>query len=684
VRSTPGFVCPVVIPAIFARLKALPFGLIFALLALLSIPRLAVPADRLGSSGPSTASQTTAATPVAVAARDFAKLPLAFERNVGQVSNRSGNEVKFLSRGRGYLLFVTPTAAVLALRQSASEPDGARAGRRTARQSSSHTAVLRMQLSGAEQSANVEGLKELPGKSNYFIGNDPSRWRTGVSTYAEVVERTVYPGIDLVYHGNQGQVEYDFEVSPGADPRAIALVMEGARKLRLDSNGDLLVNVDGGALRFHKPVAYQQQGSARQIVPSRYVIKRKNRVQFWLASYDARRALVIDPILAYSSYLGGSSIEGANSIAVAPDGTAFVAGGTFSADFPTAHPLQPSAGGPVDFPQDAFVSKISADGSTLIYSTYLGGTNTDVAYGIAVDSAGEAYVAGATNSPNFPATPLAFDPECGGDGKCGASFNSGGLIVDNGFVTALNTAGSSLLYSTFVGGYQQADCLAIAVDANHIAYVTGEIGAPIIPTVNGPAPYLPIVGGFQADESGATDSFVVRIDATASDVLYSSYLGGGNEDIGYGIAADGSGNAYITGLTYSPDFPIVASSALQSTNQGSADAFLVKVDTNATGSASLAYSSFLGGTGLDQGNAIVVDSTGNAYIAGGTNSTSFPFTSPSGAYQPACALDSLGACEGAAFVAKLNPALSGNASLLYFTYLGGSRANSGQGIALDL
>ena len=322
----------------------------------------------------------------------------------------------------------------------------------------------------------------MPGKSNYFLGNDPSQWHAGIPNYGRVMAAEVYPGIDLVYHGNQGQLEYDFEVAPHANPHKIRFVLEGIQGLRTDSQGDLLVKVTGGELRFRQPVAYQKAGGVERPVPVRYVLKGKNQVSFLLARYDTRQPLLIDPVLAYSTYLGGSSIDYANGIAVAPDGTAFIAGGTFSADFPTAHPLQPNAGGPNDFSQDAFVAKLSADGSTLLYSTYLGGKNYDVANAIAVDAAGEAFVTGTTNSPNFPVA-NGFDGLCGGDGQCGATWNPQGFIVSNAFVTKLNVAGSGLVYSSFLGYYEDVQGLGIAVDGNLNAYVTGETGPNIEPTV---------------------------------------------------------------------------------------------------------------------------------------------------------------------------------------------------------
>jgi len=609
-----------------------------------------------------------------------ASWPLRFEENVGQVHGADARQVRFVSRGNAYTLFLTSTEAVLVLRQGAGH--GKDAGKAA-------PVVARMRLSGANPAPHLAGRDELPGKSNYFLGNDPSQWHTGIPNYGRVTAAEVYPGIDLVYHGNQGQLEYDFEVAPHADPHKIRFVLGGIQGVRTDSRGDLLVKVAGGELRFRQPVAYQKEGGVERPVPVRYVLKGQNQVAFRLARYDTRQALLIDPVLAYSTYLGGSDIDIAYGIAVAPDGSAFIAGGTFSSDFPTAHALQPNEGGPADFPQDAFVAKISPDGSTLLYSTYLGGKKTDIAYGIAVDSFGEAYVAGTTDSPDFPVTPNAFDTLCGADGQCGATWNPQGYTVFNGFVTKLNVEGSALIYSGFVGFYESVSCLAIAVDGAENAYVTGEVGPNLTPTVvlpptEPPPPPFCTYNGFETTFGGSgTDAFVVKIDASGSEPLYCSYLGGSDEDVGYGIAVDTSADAYVTGVTYSRDFPTTAS-ALQSVYAGAGDAFLTKVNTNAAGAASLVYSTYLGGSGLDQGNGVAVDTHGNAYVTGATTSVvPLGFSVPATALQPNCALDSQNVCEGDAFVAKLNPTLSGSASLLYFTYLGGSLADSGTGIALD-
>jgi Beta-propeller repeat len=602
----------------------------------------------------------------------YGRLPLAFEPNLGQANP----EAKFLARGAGYELFLTPKESVFVLNtgEKKSITTEQSSGLRPA--ASGHSAaVLRMRLLGANKNPVLTSQNELPGKSNYLSGKKPENWRTNVPNYRSVREEEAFPGIDLVYYGTQGQLEYDFVVAPGADPGVIRFAVEGASKLSTSSDGDLLVGIGGGEVRFHKPFAYQKDGSSKTVVAANYVLEGKDRVAFKLGNYDSRRELVIDPILSYSTYLGGSNIDGANAIAVAPDHTAFIAGGTFSTDFPTAgtHPLQPNHGGPDDFSKDAFVAKLSADGQTVLYATYLGGKNQDFANGIAVDNVGDAYVVGTTLSPDFPVTPGSMDVECGGDGKCGASWNPGGLIVENGFISKLNPAGSALIYSAFIGVYENVEALAVAVDADQNAYVTGHTSDNITPTVvitppNQPPPPFPISGNaFQPGFGGGTnDAFVMKVSATGLSILYSSYLGGSDEDSAHGIAVDALHNIYVTGLTYSVDLPLAG--GLQASG-GAGDVFVSKISST----GSLVFSTYLGGAGLDQGNGIAVDSVGDTYVTGGSDSTGL---ATSGVLQTTMA------GQGDAFIAKYSTSLPAPA-LVYFTYLGGSKADSGAGIAVD-
>jgi len=582
--------------------------------------------------------------------KHYGQMPLAFE----PAGAPSSSEAKFLARGSGYALFLANREAVLELRGPSKTP-----------------AVLRMQLAGASAAPGFTALEPLPGKSNYFIGNDPNGWRTNVPQYRKVLERNVYPRVNLVYYGTQGQLEYDFDVAPGGDPSVIQLAFRGAGHIRIDAQGELIVHTTAGDVRLRKPVAYQEIAGSRRPVAVGYVLKDKRSAAFQVAEYDSRSPLVIDPILIYSTYLGGSNIDTSNGIAVAPDNTAFIAGSTFSTDFPTAHPLQANDGGEPDFPQDAFVSKISADGSTLLYSTYLGGENQDAANGIAVDDFGDAFVTGYTLSPHFPILPGSFETLCGGDGECGAKF-TGGPIVSNAFVTKLNPAGSAILYSTFYGQFQNVKGQAIAVDSNGNAYITGSTSENFATFAVFPITTTAFEQTFcDGCTTASVNSFVAVLDATGTSALYSSYLGGEIEDVGYGIAVDSSANAYVTGLTYSTKFPVTAG-ALQSTYGGSGDAFITKVNTSASGAASLVYSTYLGGAGLDQGNAIALDTAGDAYVAGFTDSAAFGFT-PVGTFQTTYA------GEGDAFVAKLTVP----GALSYFTYLGGTHADSATGIAVD-
>lgn len=555
------------------------------------------------------------------AAAQLNKLPLAFEKNQGQ----TGAQVKFLARTQGYTLFLTSVEAVLAMHHA-----------------SAKSSVLRMKLLGANPAPNVSGVDEMPGKSNYFIGNDATKWHANVPMFAKVEYKSVYSGVDLVYYGNKRQLEYDFVVAPGADPRRIQLGIRGARKISRGEDGDLVLAMDdaGGEIRWHKPVAYQEKDGARQEIGAHYVVKGKDQVAFEVADYDPRRPLFIDP-LVYSTYLGGSGSDGGSGIAVDSAGNVYVTGETQSTNFPTVNPVQPAyAGGG----GDVFVAKLNTAGSALVYSTYLGGSGFDYGSGIAVDSSGNAYITGGTASTNFPTMNPLQPANAGGQG--------------DSFVAKLNPAGSALVYSTYLGGSGLDQGNGIAVDNLGNAYVTGYTNSINFPTMN---PLQPLYAG------GTYDAFVAKLNPAGTAFVYSTYLGGSGTDSAVGIAADGSGNAYVTGGTSSTNFPTM--NPFQPANAGgSSDAFVAKL--NPTGSA-LVYSTYLGGSGDDHGSGIAVDSTGNAYLEGATASTNFPTVNP---LQPA---------NGGGYdilVAKLNPTGS---ALVYSTYLGGNADDYGYGIALD-
>lgn len=637
----------------------------------------------------------------------YGQLPLRFEPNRGQADEK----VKFLSRAPGFTLFLTGNEAVLRLRRQ-SAVSSQQPAARNPKILSSAPDVFRMTLTGGNRAPELAGVEELPGKSNYFIGRDPQKWHAGIPNYRKVEARNVYAGIDLVYYGNpsaDGQLEYDFTVAPGADPRTICLALttgnskieNGNSQVSIDASGDLVIVLDSGELRFHKPAVYQElsavssqqsaefgnQQSAisnRQFLDGRYVLRAVNpksknenpkyEVAFAVGPYDKSRPLIIDPVLSYSTYLGGSDIDSANAITVSSDGSAFIAGETDSLNFPTVHALQPERGGPFDFADDAFVSKISPDGSTLFYSTYLGGGREDRASGIAVDTFGNAYVTGTTISVDFPASIGSADPNCGNDTHCDADVNNGAVKSD-AFATKLNPEGSAIVYSTFIshigplinpgpppvfsGANDRG--FAIAVDLNGNAYVTGATD------------YADDTGPFFGGPGD--DVFVVKINAKGTGYSFFGDFGGTSDDEGFGIGVDPAGNTYVTGVTYSANYP-VSGGAFQPALAGDADAFLMKIDPTQPVATSILYSTFLGGTARDQGNGIAVDPLGNAYIAGMTNSTAFP---PA----VACTLDGLGICRGDVFAAKFDPTQAGAASLIYSTLVGGTGADFGAGIALD-
>jgi Beta-propeller repeat/Abnormal spindle-like microcephaly-assoc'd, ASPM-SPD-2-Hydin len=578
----------------------------------------------------------------------YGKLPLTFEANQGQTDVR----VKFLSRGAGYTLFLTNDEAVFALRRDEANSDSSAIVRQHRPSSAvpEANAILRVKLVKTNRTAKVTGADELPGKSNYFIGNDPKKWSSKVPTHAKVKYEGVYSGIDLIYYGNQQQLEYDFVVAPGADPRRIKLDVHGAKKIRRENDGGLVLHMAKGELHWHKPLVYQEKNGRKERIDGQYVIKGGFRVGFELADYDLNRPLILDPGITYSTYLGGSGSDSGNSVAVDSAGNAYVTGSTSSIDFPIAPGgLQTVCGGACT--NDAFISKLDPTGSVLVYSTYLGGSGTDSGNGIAVDGSGNVYVDGYTYSTDFPTTPGAFQTACGG-GCSGNTFDA--------FITKLDASGSALVYSTYLGGsgndYGASN--SIAVDSSGNVYVTGATYSTDFPTT--PGAFQTACGG----GCSTADVFISKLNPSGSALVYSTYLGGSGYDVGQGIAIDSSGNAYVSGGTYSTDFPTM--NPLQSMSGGNEDAFVAKL--NPTGSA-LVYSTYLGGDEQDGGTGIAVDNSGDVYVTGFALSSNFP-TTP-GAFQTACGADS-------AFVTELNVAGS---TFIYSTCLGTNGFASA--IALD-
>jgi uncharacterized repeat protein (TIGR01451 family) len=533
----------------------------------------------------------------------YAKMPLSFEANHGQTVP----QVKFLSRHSASDLYLTSTEAVLVLK-SPQPKKQQKENLADVQQINQPASVLRLKVLGANPTAPVEGLDPLPGKSNYFKGNDASQWQTAIPNYTKVQYSDIYKGINLIYYGNQRQLEYDFVVASGADPNTIKLAFDGARKLRIDANGDLLLSTKTGDVRMHKPYVYQETENGRQTVTSRYVLKGKRQVGFEVAAYDNSKPLTIDPVLSYSTFLGGSNYEEGRSIAVDSSGNAYVTGRTSSFNFPAGKDAFSStyANG-----TDVFVTKMFPTGSAFVYSTYLGGNSDDFSYGITIDSAGNAYITGATSSTNFPTTSNAYDTTLGS------------TYTNDAFVTKLNSAGTALVYSTFVGGNNNDQGNGIAVDSSGNAYITGITISANFPTT---------AGVFQTVYNTSTsEAFVTKLDSAGTALIYSTFLGGTGSEQGNGIAVDSSGNAYVTGNTTSTNFPTTAG-ALQTVYGGglnnccyyvSGDAFVTKLNPTATG---LVYSTYLGGNSDENGSGIVVTPADEVYLTGSTNSVNFPTT----------------------------------------------------------
>ncbi|MFZ1975584.1 MAG: SBBP repeat-containing protein [Candidatus Acidiferrales bacterium] len=656
-----------------------------------SVTGLVAPKAAAGNAAPKAAATALpAASPAAAALMaDYGRLPLSFEVNEGQTAG----VVKFVARGGGYSLFLTERGAVLSLSKRGAD-------------AVPKSDVIRMELVGAAADSKVSGVGPLAGKANYLIGNDPSKWHTDVATFARVKYAGVYPGVDLVYYGNQRQLEYDFVVAAGANAGEVRVRFDGARRLRVGADGNLQIFARNGEIAFQKPVVYQMRDGRREPVDGRFELKGNNEVGFALGNYDASRELVIDPVLAYSTYLGGSGGDFAAGIAVDAEGNAYIAGGTYSTDFPLkGNPYQTTNKGAVNGFSNVFVTKMNPAGTGLDYSTYLGGSGVppalqnvlipiggDSPSAIAIDRFGNAYITGQTFSMDFPVTSGALQ-----------TVNKGaGLLVTNAFVTKLNPIGSGLVYSTYLGGSGIPPFApfaspvgdsgaAIALDSAGNAYVTGAAYSPDFPLTS---------GAFQKQNNGvsfATDNaFVSKINAAGSALIYSTYLGGSGQlfnfagpgdnmditgDSGAGIAVDVHGNAYVAGRTFSNDFPVTDGAYQKVNNAGylsSSNAFVTKL--NAAGNA-LIYSTYLGGSVNteiggpspfnDEANAIAIDTSGNAYVAGATIAPDFPVTT--GAFQTVSKGQNV-------FVTKLN---ADGSALLYSTYLGGTGGDNAAGIVVD-
>ena len=564
--------------------------------------------------------------------------PLSFEPNVGQANERA----QFLVRSPGVTTFIASRGSSFAIDvKRTDDPMGPSDIAARQPQASHPPALFELELVGASETSKAMGFDELPGKVNYFIGNRPSAWRTNVPTYAKVKLADVYPGIDCVYYGTEGQLEYDFVVGAGADPDQVRLRFRGIEKLDLDETGNLIIQVAGQKIRQLRPSVYQEVDGRRRPLGARYILAQANEVAFRIERYETARPLVIDPVLLYSTYLGGSGREQLGGVAVDRFGNIYIAGTTSSIDFPLANPFQAD---PPSY-RHAFLTKLNPAGSALVYSTYFGGDAETNSVGVALDPNANPVIAGSTTSIDLPMV-NAFQPNLGG----GACFM--GRCWD-AYLAKFAENGSSLIFSTYLGGTGDDYGTSVASDSQGNTSIVGVTSARDFPTVR----------ALQADRAGAADAFVAKLDPSGSP-RFSTYLGGSADDSARAVATDATGNVYLTGATASEDFPTAR--ALQPSLLGNQDAFVSKI--NPDGSA-LVYSTYLGGRGSDSGEGISVDAQGNAYLTGKTTSGDYPTAY---AMEPSPA---------GAFVSKLN---ADGSALVYSTYLGGNDFSDwGRSIAVD-
>jgi hypothetical protein len=621
------------------------------------------------------ATGSAAMTASAQTASILGNMPLFFETGPAQT--------EFIARGRDSQFSVSPNETQIILRKSGTK-----------------SSVMQLRFVGANPSAQIRGDAELSGKINYLVGDNSAQWRSGISTFGKVSVDEIYPGIGLVYYGNQQRLEYDFTIAPGANPNAIEIRFDGAEKISVNTQGELVLTLSNGEIRQPKPLIYQVAGGGRKTIIGGYKILDARTVAFSIGEYDRALPLVIDPVLSYSTYFGGTLGETAWAVAVnTNDGSIYIAGQTLSkiftngVNFATSGAFQTNfAGGKVT--GDGFVAKFDNTGQNLIYLTYLGGSADDAIYGIAVDAAGDAFVTGFTQSPNFPTTTNAIYPHI--SGPFYKDFNS---YASDAFVAELNSGGSNLIYSTYLGGESSEAAYGIAVDSSGDAYVTGFTYSTNFPTTNAIQNHLACTNSFDLN----ANAFVTEIAAGGTNLVFSTYLGGTNFDQGQGIAVDGAGYVYVTGYTASTNFPtwntptnLPNSHLLNgSTNKNNfdLDAFVTKLppfsdwtysasnQVDSVSNLANSYSTYLGGTNNDMGRSIACDAAGDAFVTGWTTSTNFPNTATNvpGLFS-FVATNTTSTFATNAFLTEINPS---GAAVVYSALFGGKASDIGNGVAVD-
>jgi hypothetical protein len=552
---------------------------------------------------------------------------LAFERNIGQ----NPSQFQFVSHARNYAVFLESDEATLVFRAAEHSPILQNA---SVTKHAATTELVSLHLLQSDRATAAQAEEPLPAKANYFLGSDPAKWRTNVPLFGRVRYPSVYKNVDLEYYGTESQLEYDFVIKPGGDPKSIHFSLEGARQAKIERSGDLTVRVGNTQFALRKPIAYQIAGPIKNQVTAQFVPYGRGGFGIQVGDYDRRLPLIVDPILDYSTYLGGSADEGIFGIGFDEEENIYVAGETSSIDFPSKDAIQKHLGGSYD----VFVSKFDRTGTRLIYSTFLGGSGFDHAIGIQIDDSGRAYIAGVTLSSDFPVK-NARQPNLGG--------------IANGFVAKLSPSGSELVFSTYLGGGRFDQISSLAIDQHNHVYVAGSttsIDFPVTPTA-----FQKICDGGAQPGFCIGDAFVTEFDESGKNLVYSTYLGGMGYDAAAGLALNERGEAYIVGQTFSKDFP--NKNAYQGSLSGFTNAFVTKL--NVTGSDVLS-STFLGGSGFDGATGIALDHRDSVYVTGTTTSIDFPLVR---AFQ---SKNQGGQSDG--FIAKLDLETS---ELIYSTYVGG-------------